>query len=190
MKGLTVLELLAVLVIAALLTGMATQAWEGFIQRERGTATINALATSIATARSAAIQLRRSVRFCPGRGSRCAGRNQWHLGTLIFADRNGNRRIDDDEVIVSRTPGFTGGSLRWRSFRNRIDLVFASGGVTDWLNGSFLYCDDTGNPGAARMLIVNVAGRVRQSRDSDGDGIREDSRGRPLKCEPSDQENS
>ncbi|MCP5180049.1 MAG: GspH/FimT family pseudopilin [Pseudomonadales bacterium] len=181
-KGLTVLELLVALVIAALLAGMAAQTWQGFIARERGLSTINSVAAAIATARSAAIQHRRTVRLCPGSGDRCAGRNQWHVGSLIFMDRNRNRSVDENETVISRTPGFKGGSLRWRSFRNRIDLVFSSSGVTDWLNGSFLYCDDSGNPAAARMLIVNVAGRVRHSRDSNGDGIREDAAGDPLRC--------
>ena len=55
-------------------------------------------------------------------------------------------------------------------------------GLTDWQNGNFLYCPQGGDPRFARQIVINAQARVRHARDSDGDGIVEDARGRPVTC--------
>lgn len=181
-RGLTLIEILVVAVMIAVLAGLLGPSFGSLVASTRAAATLNSFATLLASARSAAVVFGASVRVCPGRGTSCSERNRWHEGTLAFTDLDGDRLVDADERVIATHPGFEHGTLRWRSFRNRSDLVFASSGLTDWLNGSFLYCPASRNNRQARMLILNTAGRVRHAADLNGDGVREDASGRPLAC--------
>lgn len=181
-RGFTLTELLIALLIAGVMIGIALPAWSSFLASSRAAATLNSFATVLATARSASIRFGTTVRVCPGRDGQCSGRNAWHEGTLAFVDEDADRRVDPEEWLIAVHPGFVQGTLRWRSFRNRTDLVFAPTGLTDWLNGSFLYCPASNDARQARMLIINVAGRMRHAMDRNADGYREDASGKPLAC--------
>ena len=181
-RGFTLFELLVSLVVAGILTAMAVPAFDQLVNATRASATINDMARAVAISRSAALTHQQQVRLCPGTGNMCGARNQWRDGLLVFIDQDADREIDLDETVITRLPGWQHGRLSWRAFRNRPDLVFTAHGLTDWLNGSFLYCPDNNDPRHARMLILNVAGRARHAPDRNGDGIREDASGRPLNC--------
>jgi type IV fimbrial biogenesis protein FimT len=181
-RGYTFIELLITLIIAALLAMTAIPAWNSLIGASRATGTINSFASTLATARSAAISFRSRIRACPGQETRCGARNTWNEGTLVFHDTDDDRIIDAGETLITSLPGFDHGQLSWRSFRNRSDLLFVPGGFTDWLNGSFLYCAHDGHPEHARMLIINAAGRIRHAPDRNRDGVREDASGKALSC--------
>ena len=180
-SGLSLIELMIALGVAALLASLASPGFARFIAGQRATATMNDFAAAIAIARSTAIIRRSHVVLCPGT-ERCGRRNSWQDGALVFADDNRNGRRDADERLITRVPGFEHGSVRWRSFRNRTAIRFTPRGLTDWQNGHFVYCPANGDARAARMLIVNVAGRVRVARDKDHNGIREGADGRDLTC--------
>lgn len=182
-RGYSLVELMVALAVAGLLLGIAVPEFRDLIAAQQATARINAVAGAIQTARHLAIAQNAVAVMCPGQGPACAGRDQWHLGTLIFADRDGDRRVDEGELVAARLPKLDDGErLVWRSFRNRTFLQFRGTGLTDWQNGNFQYCPANGDPRLARQLILNAQGRVRQALDQDGDGIREDARGRPLTC--------
>lgn len=182
-RGYSLVELMVALAVAGLLLGIAVPEFRDLIAAQRATARINTVAGAIQTARHLAIAQNAVAVMCPGQGPACAGRDQWHLGTLIFADRDGDRQVDEGELVAARLPKLDEGErLVWRSFRNRTFLQFRGTGLTDWQNGNFQYCPANGDPRLARQLILNAQGRVRQALDRDGDGIREDARGRPLTC--------
>jgi len=54
-------------------------------------------------------------------------------------------------------------------------------GYTRYQNGTFTYCPKEGLK-YARAIILNAAGRMRYSKDSDNDGINEGADGKPLRC--------
>lgn len=181
--GYTLVELLAVLAIAAILLALALPAMGPRAPRERATAALNQIIGSVALARSAAVLHGTPVTFCPGFAGSCLGRDQWHRGALVFRDANQNGLKEPGEALLSALPGLeTGARLYWRAFRSRSYLRFLPAGYTEWQNGHFLYCPAGGDPRLARMLILNAQGRTRVARDTDGDGIVEDARGRPVRC--------
>jgi len=181
--GLTLVELLVTLVIAALLMGLALPAFLELTAASRSTAALNQLIGSVHLARSSAVTHHATVTLCPGAGRSCFGRDQWHRGALLFLDRDGDGRVDDDEPVLRRLPPVDGGGrIYWRSFRNRTYLRFVPRGYTQWQNGSFLYCPAGGEARRARMIILNAQGRVRAARDGNGDGVVEDASGRPVSC--------
>ncbi len=114
---------------------------------------------------------------------RCGRRNTWHNGALVFLDRNANGRFDGSDVLLRRMPRLGEGErFYWRSFRNRSYLMIRPSGLTDWQNGNLLYCPASGDPRFARQIVINAQARVRHARDSDGDGIVEDVKGRAVDC--------
>jgi type IV fimbrial biogenesis protein FimT len=182
--GHTVLEMLVALGVAAILAGLALPAFQGFVERNRSVTVLNQIVGSLNSARHAAVMLRTTVTLCPSpTGVDCGGRDTWHQGALMFADRNANGNLDTDETVLRRLPGLeTGARIYWRSFRNRSYLQMRPTGLTDWQNGNFLYCPADGDERYAREVIVNAQGRPRAAPDTDHDGTPEDANGQPLRC--------
>jgi type IV fimbrial biogenesis protein FimT len=185
-RGISLIELLVTLAVAAALLGLAVPAMSGFIERERSTAAINATIGAVQFARHAAMSLRATVVVCPkpASGSGCGSHDDWHRGVSVFADRNRNRTLDPNDDVLRELPELPSRSrLYWRSFRNRPYLVFEPNGYTEWQNGNFLYCPPSGDPHDARMVVLNPQGRLRQMHDRDGDGIVDDANGRSVSCD-------
>ena len=75
------------------------------------------------------------------------------------------------------------GNLSWRAFGNRQRLQIDRFGGLSGQNGNFTWCPPAHSAEPAHQLVLNGSGRFRFARDSDGDGYREDSQGRPLQCD-------
>ena len=188
-RGLSLVEVLVALAVAAVLLGFAVPSLRKLLEQERSTAAINAVIGTVHLARSSAIELHARVIVCPlaapqGTGpARCGGHADWPHGWLTFVDRDRNATFGGLDVGVRESQSLaTGARLSWRSFRNRPYLAFEPSGLTEWQNGSFLYCPASADPHDARQVVLNPQGRLRQLTDRDGDGIVEDTNGRPVRC--------
>ncbi len=178
------MELLAAMAVAAVLFSFAVPGFTEFLDRQRSIVVVNQLIGAVRFARHAAITQRATMALCPAQQTVCARRNQWHLGAMIFKDSNANGVREPNELIIAQLPALrVGERVFWRSFRNKPYLQFKSTGLTSWQNGSFQYCPANADPRYSKAIIVNAAGRTTKSRDSNNDGIDEDARGRPLRCE-------
>lgn len=182
--GLTLVELLTTLAVAGILVASASGGATLLIEQHRASAAVNQMLGAVRFARHAAVTHRSAVTLCPASGyNTCGQRNTWHNGALAFLDRNTNGRFDGKDVLLRRMPRLQEGDrFYWRSFRNRTHLMIRPDGLTDWQNGNLLYCPESGDPRFARQIVINVQARVRHARDTDGDGIVEDARGRPVAC--------
>jgi len=180
--GVTLLEMLIALTILTLLGAMAAPGFANVVRDKRGEITMARLEQMIMAARHMAISAGQVVTLCRSvDGEQCGG--QWSQGVVLFTDANANRRVDGGDRILRYQSFASGqGSIRWRSFGNRQYLQFTALGFTKNQNGNFTYCPFNGELAFARQLIVNRAGRARRSHDTNGDGIVEDSRGRPVRC--------
>ena len=182
MKGMSLLELLITTGILSILLGISMPEFKELAQSVSGDATLRKLATAIQLGKSTAITNKATVTLCPSTdGSACGG--SWQDGVLVFTDRNRDRDINEDDRLIRHITFPNGkGHIRFRSFRSKQYLQLTSLGITHSQNGNFTYCPFSGNSKIARQLIVNRMARLRFAQDSDDDGIREDSRGRPLSC--------
>ncbi len=182
-NGLTLVELLTTLAVAGILVTAASGGATQLMEQHHAGAAVNQMLGAIRFARHAAVTHRAFVTLCPASKARCGRRNTWHNGALVFLDRDANGRFDGSDVLLRRMPPLRDGDrFYWRSFRNRTYLMIRPSGLTDWQNGNILYCPQGGDPRFARQIVINAQARVRHARDSDGDGIVEDARGRPVAC--------
>lgn len=179
--GYTLTELLAVIAITAVLASLVSPSFHHQVQQTRADAGLNDLIAAVNFTRHLAVTMRTTATLCPGQGQ-CAKRNTWHRGAIVFLDANANGQIDDDEDVVRQFPSIDHGRIHWRSFRNKSYLQFNDRGYTNWQSGHFQYCPLNGDARYSRQVVLNAQGRARSARDSDGDGIREDARGRALVC--------
>ncbi len=181
-QGLTVIELLITLFILSLLTAIALPDFEEMLQQKRIDLTAKELRQAIEVARTAAITKNSIVTICRSKqGNSCSG--QWQDGVLVFVDYNADRKLDVEDIPVRHfTFSQFKGDITWRAFQNRQYLQITALGFTNYQNGNFTLCPANGDLTQARQLIITRTARVRHAQDSNGDGIREDSRGRPVRC--------
>ena len=181
-RGITLFELLTCLSTVSILLALAFPSLTQLQTALQNAAAVKILRQSIGIARAQAITSRSFVTLCRSEDGRsCGGR--WEQGVLIFTDKDGDRVLEDEDTLTaySRFPDFKG-RIHWRAFQNRQYLQITPAGATRYQNGSFTVCAEDSDPKATQQLILSRTGRARLAQDNDGDGIRENSRGRPIRC--------
>ncbi|MCM2311804.1 MAG: GspH/FimT family pseudopilin [Steroidobacteraceae bacterium] len=189
-SGFTLIELMFVVMLAALLLGLGIPSFRDFIRNGRITTAANDMVADYNLARSESVKRRVPVTLCKSDdGATCDGDEDTpFVGWLVFVDdanpiaaaaTDGNGAVDANEDI-----------LRVRSIPDTID-VGADGVVTTFLPSGFpddtpgptatplvpltqvVMCDDRGNEistggvSAARGLSISATGRTTISRDQD-----------------------
>lgn len=181
--GLSLIELLVALaIIAILVINLVTPNLATWRQRKEVDGLMQEMISAVDMARAHAITENVMVTLCRSNdGEKCQGK--WHEGSILFTDFNADRIINGSDRLLFRLEAMKpAGSLTFNSFKNRQYLQMTSRGFTNYQNGNFTFCPADGNPDRARQIIVSFSGRTRFARDKDGDGIVEDSQGRPLSC--------
>lgn len=183
-QGFTLPEIITSLAIVGILSGLAAPGLQALTEQKQGETSLRTLAEHLALARASAATYGQTVTFCRSAdGLTCSG--SWSDGSIVFTDSNGDRLINqDDQRLRSQITTGLNGSIEWRAFQNRQYLQIEATGFMRYQSGNFLYCPHDGDPRDALQLIVNSTGRARYAVDSNGDGIREDSSGKPLACQP------
>lgn len=183
MTGLSLLELLISLGILSMLLGVSIPDFSEISESIAGEVTLRKLATAVQLGKSAAITSGTTVTLCRSvDGLTCKG--NWEDGVIVFTDRNRDRALNEGDRLIRHITFPDGnGQINFRAFQNKQSLQLTALGTTAYQNGNFTYCPFSGNRLFARQLIVNRTARLRFAQDKDGDGFREDSRGRPLNCD-------
>lgn len=144
MRGFTLIELLVALAVGGVLLTWATVNGGHLILERRASAALNQALGAVQFTRHAAVTHRATASLCPSASGGCGLRDTWHEGALIFLDRNGDGRLDGEDVPLRRLPSLAADDrIYWRSFRNRRHLSFLPSGLTDWQSGNFTYCPPT-----------------------------------------------
>ena len=159
--GLTLLELLWVLALAAIVSATAVPAFRSYLLDARRTADINGFVTAIQLARNEAAKRGRPVVLCKTVDSLACGRREigYDAGWMVFVntdDRRPPERAPSEQLLLLHRPATTG-TIR----ANRRLFEFRPFGWRS-TNGTVTFCDDRGPP-AARAVIVSYTGRPRVS---------------------------
>ncbi len=180
--GLSLLELLIALLLLSLLLAASLPGFNTLMQQTQSAVMLRKLASAIQLAKSSAITNRQLVTLCRSAdGSVCGGK--WREGVILFIDINGDGKVNtDDKLLRHVTFPNASGELSFRAFQNKQYLQLTSLGFTRNQNGNFTYCPDNGQASLASQLILNRTARLRYAADTNGDGLKEDSQGKPIRC--------
>jgi Tfp pilus assembly protein FimT len=179
--GVTLPELLVSMGIVSLLTGLGVPALFSMQQKFQTTAIVNTLSMHLHFARNHAITHNSTVTLCGSRaGEECDG--AWSAGYLVFVDDSQDGKLDDNEQRLKFSANAHGGSMTWKSFRNKAYLQFRPSGFSYYQSGSFTWCPASKNTQYANQVILSAMGRSRLGYDRDGDGVVETSQGKPIRC--------
>jgi len=182
-RGLSLIELLITMGICLFLALRVLEPWWLQIQqRKQIDLMMLELQQLVSMARMSAITENSIVTLCRSNdGRRCQGR--WMDGSILFTDRNGDHILNQEDRLLFRVPPpAPDGELRFNAFRNRQYLQLTPQGVTAFQNGNFTWCPTSGDLRLVRQLIVSFSGKTRMALDTNGDGIVENSQGKPPSC--------
>jgi type IV fimbrial biogenesis protein FimT len=180
-QAFTLIELVITLAIIAILAGISLPSFKSLVGSSKITSEINALNGILQLSRTTAITKSEKVTICPSNdGVQCT--KNWSQGYMAFIDFDGNRQLDStDQLLQLHRIEDKKIRVRWRAFRKNNSLQWLNTGITNHQNGSFEYCYQN-EPNLARGLFITKSGRVRLSKDTNGDDIHEDAKGDNIQC--------
>ena len=141
-RGFTLIELMATLLIAAIIVTFAVPGFRSMVERNRVAAAVNQLVGGVAFARSAAVTRATPVTLCPSTtGTSCNKTVPWQDGWIAFTDGGTAGKVDGSDeilrvggktsgVLFSVSSGFPNGYITLSSQ----GFVLAGGGVLNVLN--------------------------------------------------------
>ena len=172
--GFSLVELMIVLVIAAVLMSAGAPAMGSFLRNNRLQAGALDLLQSIQFARSEAVKRKVEVVLCRSADPRaatpsCGGSaNTWTTGWLVFAsgDTNNTYESANDELLRVGLPRSADVAIRTNSTSNQ-NLEFSADGTTDegGSTARFAICDDRGGAFGYQIDVPGV-GRPKRMKGS------------------------
>lgn len=169
-RGFTLLEMLVVMVTAAVLLVIAIPSMGAIIDSIRLTSASNGFLSHLYLARGEAIKRNGRVVLCKSaNGVTCSADGGWEQGRVVFHDANNNGILDSGEFVIVREEGLSG-SLRLTGNQNVAKYVsFDPTGTTKLIGGGFqagtlTLCRQSSSSNEGRQIILNAVGRPRVRR--------------------------
>ena len=167
-QGVTLLELMVALTLAAILLMLAAPPLRDLVVANQAATHAQAMMTSLFLARTEAVKRHRRVTLCKSAdGLHCTTDGDWSQGWLVFADAANFGVLDPGEELLRVQQALQSDlSLRntnaanWYAYRPDGSAASSGGLVT----GTFRVCPGNGNPQLAYRVITNITGRPRVAR--------------------------
>ena len=160
--GMTLIELIMAIAVAAILITVAAPALAELMQRQRVRLLAQELHYSLAYARNVAIHESRRVVMCPSEdGEICLPSPDWHAGWIVFVDDDEDREHDPGERLLRVTQA-AAPTIRVSAPRSRRRIRYLPDGRSPGSNLTMTVCDTTG-VAPPRAVIVSNTGRPREA---------------------------
>jgi len=159
-RGFNLVELVACVLLAAILALIALPSMAGLVESNRAATTSNRVLAMLMHARMEALKRRTQVSVCPSVDSEaCLPSRDWSAGLISFEDRNRNGRRDPGETMlrVMQAPDLNG--MRLEASQGRRYLAFRGDGRASGSNATLRLC--TRASALARKIIISNGGRAR-----------------------------
>jgi len=156
-RGITLVELIITLSIAAILLAIAAPSFSDIVRNNKMTTQLNELAASLNLARSEAIKRSSYVTVCKSNDSASCG-GDWKNGWIVFPDLDNSGTVNNAETVLRvYVPPKNGAQLT-----STIDEVIfdAEGYSVNYSNKKFQLCDIRGDSNK-KGLITSNTGRIR-----------------------------
>lgn len=183
-RGLTLVELMIVVLVGAILMGLAVPALQNFMNANQLSATTDNFASALNLARSEAIKLATPVALVNSNG---ANSQDWGAGWTMFVDQNGDGAMQSTEPVVRVGAAQPAGFSLHSSASVAGTIEFDSNGrLLNAQPGQFIVCQGSWpTSGSARMVTVKGTGRVRiAANDASGAPMYDDSTTAATSCTP------
>ena len=168
--GITALELMVTLAIAAVLLAIGTPAFQQYVHRQHVRAAVHRLHHDLLQARAEAVFRGAIVVACPGGpAAGCADTSDWSGGWIVFEDRDGDRALSAPEFVIRHAQ--LAERVVVRATAERRQLRFFPDGSAPGSNVSISLCGPNGPPGARKLVVSNI-GRIRRDHWPDLDPAR------------------
>lgn len=172
-RGLTLVELMAVVVMVAILAAIGTPSFVSLLRTNRVDSEIHSMVSTLQVARSEAIKRGLPVSVCPSvNGTACLGAADWARGWIAFVDRNASGTVDAaapaDEVLHYRAGWSaadtftTPAAATFLTYNRDGFAVLPGGALTMTLNTSPVAAE------ATRCIAINMVGRQTIQRAGEG----------------------
>ncbi|WP_179287542.1 GspH/FimT family pseudopilin [Paraferrimonas haliotis] len=149
-KGFTLIELMVTIIVAVVLIGVGVPQLTDLYEKQRASAAINRIQSSVLLARNQAQSYGTRVTVCPRSSGKCSG--NWSSGFTIFiSDTSGN--------LVEQLRKVEGFNNKDKIYFNHNALTFDANGSANVTAGSFTYCPSNESTNA-RRLNVSTMGRT------------------------------
>ncbi|MEP1471492.1 MAG: GspH/FimT family protein [Halieaceae bacterium] len=166
--GLTLIELLIVLVILVITITLAASPMRNLVSSTRVSSEVNRLMTAVNLTRSEALKRNQPVSMCPSVMSTsgdvmCTG--YFSDGWIIFSNVDKDNVVDEEDEIIQIFEGIPSGY----TLSNRKGTIQASEKITYLSDGSsrrnrtLLLCAPIPGGHISKSLIINIVGRPRIS---------------------------
>ncbi|WP_104205171.1 GspH/FimT family pseudopilin [Billgrantia saliphila] len=154
-RGLTLLELLAVIAVAMLLLGWAVPGLQAMTARQEVAAEVHRLRTALSLARNTAIARRSMVTVCPSVDRTSCSQQHWNAPLAIVLGSATSGSFGDDDLLRLLEAG-RGVTVEFR--QDGKPVRYSALGRPAGHNGTFRIC---GRSGRGARLVLSNFGRVR-----------------------------
>ena len=175
-QGVTLTELLITLSIIAILATNTAGSFTSFLEQAQADSDRSQLLLMIQTARQSAVNHITTAVLCPSEDSlNCV--NNWKLSSMIFHDKNNNKKRDSDEEILNQFDAFNDSDISIKYPKTQIR--FNRDGMANYYNGTLRYCLNEAIIG----IVISRIGRIRFARDLNDDNIPDINKSTPVSCD-------
>lgn len=179
-RGFSLLELMIAVVVTAILISTALPSFTSFVSSQERRGALHDLLGVFAFARQHAVMNGAIVTVCPLDTINTCGKD-WNGEIHAFLDPDNTRKLSANAALLRTISPSGNGRLVIRSLQRSFFQFRPTGFVHSDL-GNVTWCPKSRDASLAGQIIISRGGRVRVARDTDNDGIPEDSRGRPIRC--------
>lgn len=177
-SGVSLLEMMIVLTIASIIFLFATPSAQHLIAKSRITAAVNDTSALLQYARYMAVSKYKKIVICPTSNAIDCNLIDWHLPLIVFQDDNYNGKRDLDEKILRRGL-HASAQVIVKGPKKRI--AFQRGGSLS-SPATINICLKEKTQIYNRALYVSLNGRIRLSKDTNGDSYHDNGYGKDALC--------
>jgi len=180
-NGFTLIELLATLSILSIISFIGIPSLADTLHRNDIESSSQVLLRSFQQARTMAVTNNNTIMLCGSNdGVSCS--KDWSEFILVFEDSNDDKIAAEEEIITQQSLSLSHGIVKTRVSLGLSYIKINPDGSAKYL-GSMIFCPNNEKAQLIRRVTWNRVGRPYYGRDTDGNGVVENTKGENMECQ-------